>query len=240
MKLGSLKEIRTPKGVIGQLQFGKKFSGAWGEFLCHPTHSKSHWICVNFRQVALAWALGYWPQYRHPARTGCNVKLLTVYKSQKHQIRTHHKPINIGQLMLRSIQVVISCSRDHVILVITSSRPANGTHFNADRQFRQTWRHTNSSSPVLITSSRHEWNAFSPVVNSWTRVHDLKGTQHQVALWKYWMIIEKLIDGINSSADDRVTESSSTEPIRTSPRLALSPSWGRCRRSKAWLAGRAL
>ena len=41
-------------------------------------------------------------------------------------------------LMLRSIQVVNSCSRDHVILVITSSRLANGTHFNADRQFRQT------------------------------------------------------------------------------------------------------
>ena len=41
-------------------------------------------------------------------------------------------------LMLRSIQVVKSCSRDHVILVITSSRLANGTHFNADRQFRQT------------------------------------------------------------------------------------------------------
>ena len=40
--------------------------------------------------------------------------------------------------MLRSIQVVKSCSRDHVILVITSSRLANGTHFNADRQFRQT------------------------------------------------------------------------------------------------------
>ena len=40
--------------------------------------------------------------------------------------------------MLRSIQVVNSCSRDHVILVITSSRLANGTHFNADRQFRQT------------------------------------------------------------------------------------------------------
>jgi len=32
-------------------------------------------------------------------------------------------------LMLRSIQVVNSCSRDHVILVITSSRLANGTHF---------------------------------------------------------------------------------------------------------------
>jgi len=41
-------------------------------------------------------------------------------------------------LMLRSIQVMNSCSRDHVILVITSSRLANGTHFNADRQFRQT------------------------------------------------------------------------------------------------------
>ena len=41
-------------------------------------------------------------------------------------------------IMLRSIHVVISCSRDHVILVITSSRLANGTHFNADRQFRQT------------------------------------------------------------------------------------------------------
>jgi len=40
--------------------------------------------------------------------------------------------------MLRSIHVVISYSRDHVILVITSSRLANGTHFNADRQFRQT------------------------------------------------------------------------------------------------------
>ena len=40
--------------------------------------------------------------------------------------------------MLRSIHVVKSCSRDHVILVITSSRLANGTHFNADRQFRQT------------------------------------------------------------------------------------------------------
>jgi len=32
-------------------------------------------------------------------------------------------------VMLRSIQVVNSCSRDHVILVITSSRLANGTHF---------------------------------------------------------------------------------------------------------------
>jgi len=31
--------------------------------------------------------------------------------------------------MLRSIQVVKSCSRDHVILVITSSRLANETHF---------------------------------------------------------------------------------------------------------------
>jgi len=43
--------------------------------------------------------------------------------------------------MLRSIQVVNLCSRDHGILVITSSRLANGMHFNADRQFRQTWRH---------------------------------------------------------------------------------------------------
>jgi len=34
-----------------------------------------------------------------------------------------------GAIMLRSIHVVISCSRDHVILVITSSRLANGTHF---------------------------------------------------------------------------------------------------------------
>ena len=29
-----------------------------------------------------------------------------------------------------------------------------------------------------FTRSRLEWNAFSPVVNSWTRVHDLNGTQH--------------------------------------------------------------
>ena len=43
--------------------------------------------------------------------------------------------------MLRSIELANSWSRDHVILVITSSRLANGTHFNADRQFRQTWRH---------------------------------------------------------------------------------------------------
>ena len=44
----------------------------------------------------------------------------------------------LWDVMLRSIQVANSCSRDHVILVITSSRLANGTHFNADRQFRQT------------------------------------------------------------------------------------------------------
>jgi len=37
--------------------------------------------------------------------------------------------INRVALLLRSIQVVNSCSRDHVILVITSSRLANGTHF---------------------------------------------------------------------------------------------------------------
>ena len=42
------------------------------------------------------------------------------------------------EFMLRSIRVVKSCSRDHVTPVITSSRLANGTHFNADRQFRQT------------------------------------------------------------------------------------------------------
>jgi len=47
----------------------------------------------------------------------------------------------VSQVMLRSIEVVKSCSRDHVILVITSSRLADRTHFNADRQFRQTWRH---------------------------------------------------------------------------------------------------
>jgi len=28
MKLGSIKEIRTSKGVIGQLKFGKNFFGA--------------------------------------------------------------------------------------------------------------------------------------------------------------------------------------------------------------------
>jgi len=42
-----------------------------------------------------------------------------------------HAPLGVhsAEYMLRSIHVVISCSRDHVILVITSSRLANGTHF---------------------------------------------------------------------------------------------------------------
>jgi len=74
--------------------------------------------------------------------------------------------------MLRSIQVVKSCSRDHVILVITSSRLANGTHFNADRQFRQTWRHINSSSPVVITSSRAQDMNGTLFHRSWTREHE--------------------------------------------------------------------
>ena len=42
------------------------------------------------------------------------------------------RPLNecsVVVVMLRSIHVVKSCSRDHVILVITSSRLANGTHF---------------------------------------------------------------------------------------------------------------
>ena len=30
-----------------------------------------------------------------------------------------------------------------------------------------------------FTSSRHEWNAFSPLVNSWTRLDESNGTQHK-------------------------------------------------------------
>ena len=74
--------------------------------------------------------------------------------------------------MLRSIHVVKSWTRDHVTPVITSSRLANGTHFNADRQFRQTWRQINSSSPVVITSSRaHDMNG-TRFHRSWTREHE--------------------------------------------------------------------
>ena len=77
--------------------------------------------------------------------------------------------------------------------------------FNADRQFRHmtsSWLNAAFHCFIVIliihikhlftlflnfytgrdyefTSSRHEWNAFSPVVNSSTRVHDLKGTQHK-------------------------------------------------------------
>ena len=47
--------------------------------------------------------------------------------------RNHERWTRVGFVarapMLRSIHVVISCSRDHVILVITSSRLAKGTHF---------------------------------------------------------------------------------------------------------------
>jgi len=43
---------------------------------------------------------------------------------------TSMRPNNRSNLLLRSIQLVKSCSRDQrVILVITSSRLANGTHF---------------------------------------------------------------------------------------------------------------
>ena len=41
----------------------------------------------------------------------------------------------------------------------------------------------NSSSPLVITSSRREWNVVSPLVNSCTnssaRVHDFNGMQHK-------------------------------------------------------------
>jgi len=36
----------------------------------------------------------------------------------------------------------------------------------------------NSSSPLVITSSRGQWNAVSPLVNSWSRLHEFNGTQH--------------------------------------------------------------
>ena len=40
-----------------------------------------------------------------------------------------------------------------------------------------------------FTSSRHEWNAFSPLVNSWSRVHEFNGTQHNyVQLYKMMSI----------------------------------------------------
>jgi len=77
--------------------------------------------------------------------------------------------------MLRSIQVVNSCSRDHVILVITSSRLANGTHFNADRQFRQndviSWFMFMLNAPMKITpkfdSGNLIWLNYQNIVESY-------------------------------------------------------------------------
>jgi len=40
-------------------------------------------------------------------------------------------------------------------------------------------REPNSSSLLVIKSSRSQWNAVSPLVNWWSRVHEFSGTQHQ-------------------------------------------------------------
>jgi len=37
---------------------------------------------------------------------------------------------------------------------------------------------SNSNSPLVITSSQGQWNAVSPLMNLWSRVHEFSGTQH--------------------------------------------------------------
>ena len=56
-------------------------------------------------------------------------QLITCCSVNYDVIRWQRHFVSCFVLMLRSIHVVKSCSRDHVILVITSSRLANGTHF---------------------------------------------------------------------------------------------------------------